>query len=231
MKNLLSAVALAALAGAAQATVVYSNNFDGSPSTSLGVTATVAGNGVNNATVGSYAATYGNILRSDGTVTLTLSNLPVHTGVSLRYVLALLESWDSRDGGCCSPDNLDFSIDGTPVASYTYNNALGSIKDIGGGTLIAEYVQFDSVSGWSDTVADMSSDPLLSFAHSASSISFTWQATGAGWQGGTDEAFGLDNIVVDLRGVQTGGNVPEPGTLALGAAAAAALLARRRRSL
>jgi hypothetical protein len=231
MKRCIAIAGLALASLAAQATVVYSNDFDSPATTGAGVTANLSG-GFDIATIGGFNATYGNIRRSDGTVSLTLSNLPVHSGLSLSYLLAFLDSWDSRDGGCCSPDNLELRIDGNLVGSYTYNNGLGTIKDIGGGTLLHEYVQFDSNVFWSDTVVDMGSDPMLSFAHTASSITFSWTAVGAGWQGGFDEAFGLDNIVVELRGVQTGGGgtVPEPASLPLAAAAVLGLgVARRRR--
>lgn len=233
MKRMSQAIlaALSLAGGAAQAATVYSNDFDAASVTSLGASSSLTSGGAATAsTTGSYAATYGQILRNDtaGMTTLTLSNLPTHTGLRLSYVLALLDSWDSRDGGCCSPDNVDFYIDGNKVASYTYNNASGSIKDIGGGTLIGEYVQFDSNQFYSDTVANMASDPLLAFAHTASSITFGWQSSGAGFQYGGDESWGIDNIVVDLRGVQTG-QVPEPGSLALVALAAAGLGASRRR--
>lgn len=233
MKRLLTLAGLALATLASQATVVYSNNFDSAATTGSGVTAMLTG-GANVATSVSFNGTYGDISRSSTSITLTLNNLPVHTGLSLSYILAFLDSWDSRDGSsCCSPDDLEFRIDGSLVDSYTYNNALGSIKDIGGGTLLHEYVQFDSNQFFSDTVVDMGSDPLLSFAHTASSITFSWTATGGGWQGSSDEAFGLDNIVVALRGVQTGGGgtVPEPTSLALVAVAALGLgMTRRRRA-
>lgn len=231
MKHLIVLAGIALSSLAAQATVVYSNNFDAPAVTGAGATANLTGGG-DTATSAGFNATYGNIRRSEGTISLTLNNLPVHTGLSLDYVLAFLDSWDSRDGSCCTPDNVDFRIDGNLVGSYTYNNALGSIKDIGGGTLLNEYVQFDGNVFFSDTVVDMGSDPALSFAHTASSITFSWTATGTGWQGGNDEAFGLDDIVVQLRGVQTGGGgtVPEPASMALAFAAMAGLgLARRRR--
>lgn len=233
MKSWFATLSLvASLVGAsAHAATVYSNDFDAASATSLGVTATLdAGGAAAGSTINGYAATYGQILRnrSGGMTTLTLSNLPTHTGLRLSYVLALLDSWDSRDGGCCSPDNVDFYVDGSKVASYTYNQALGTVKDIGGGTLIGEYVQFDDNQFYSDVVADMSSDALLSFAHTASSITFGWQSSGAGFQYGTDESWALDNLVVDLRGVQDG-TVPEPGSLALVALAVAGLGAARRR--
>lgn len=231
MKRCIAIAGLALASLAAQATVVYSNDFDSPATTGAGVTATLSG-GFDTATIGGFNATYGNIRRSGDTVSLTLSNLPVHSHLSLTYLLAFLDSWDSRNGGCCSPDNLELRIDGNLVHSYTYNNAQGTIKDIGGGTLLYEYVQFDSNVFSSDTVVDTDGDSDLFFPHTASSITFTWRAVGAGWQGDPDEAFGLDNIMVEVDGVPPGGGptVPEPASLPLVAAAVLGLgVARRRR--
>lgn len=226
----LAVAAACALAGQAQATVVYSNDFDAAAATSLGASSSFTANGGGlRGTVAPYTS-YGNYFRnsSTGMSTLTLSNLPTHSGLSLSYLLGFIDSWDSRNGGCCSPDNVDFYIDGVKVASYTYNNALGSITDFGGGTLVAQYVQFDTNAFYSDTIVDMSTDPLLSFSHSASSITFGWQASGGGWQGAEDEAWGIDNLSVNLRGVVTS-QVPEPATLALALAGLAGAAAARRR--
>lgn len=228
---------LAALTVApAYATIVYSNNFDTPATTSLGASSTfTAAGGGTTTTVAPYAATYGSIFRnsSTGLTQLTLSGLPTHTGISLSYVLAFLDSWDSNVSSSFAPDNLDFYIDGVLVDTYTYNNASGPNKYAGGGTVIAEYVQFDSNIFFSDSVVDMTTDPGLSFAHTASSITFAWQASGAGWQGSTDEAWGIDNLVVDLRGVGVApppAGVPEPATWALlGLAGVGGSVLRRRR--
>lgn len=231
MKTLsILAAIVATMALPAHALTVYSNDFDSAATVGSGVSAVFApGAGAVVPSIAPYFATYGNFLRSNSNsvaTELTLSSLPGHTAVDVDFVVALLDSWDSRDGGCCSPDNLDLYIDGTKVASYTYNNALGTIKDIGGGTLVAEYVQFDGNVFYSDTVADMAGDPGLVFAHTGSTLKVGFVASGAGWQGGTDEAWGVDNLHVEVLGV------PEPSTYALmvGGLAGLAAVARRRRA-
>lgn len=223
------AAAALVMALPAQADLLYSNDFDAAPVVGLGAAAAVSGGGLKS-TIAPYAS-YGNIYSSASNATfmqITLTGLPTHTGVSMGYILAFLDSWDSRDGGCCSPDNLDFYVDGSKIASYTYNNALGTIKDIGGGTLLSEYVQFDSHVFYSDTVVDMAGDPALTFAHSGSTLTLGWIASGAGWQGGDDESWAIDNVRVNLAGV-----VPEPETwalLTLGLAVVGGVSARRRRA-
>ncbi len=225
----LAVAALSAGLGAAGAgaTVVYSNDFDAAPTVSLGATAVfAAGGGGIAGTQPAYSPTYGNIFRNGSTgnpagmTQLTLSNLPTHTSASIGFILGFLDSWDSRDGSCCTPDNVNLYIDGVLTASYTYNNALGSIKDFGAGTLLYEYVQFDTGSTYySDSVVDMTGDPLLAFAHAGSSLTIGLQASGIGWQGGSDEAWGIDNLRVDLGGVilpdPPSGQVPVPATLPL----------------
>jgi hypothetical protein len=158
-----------------------------------------------------------------------LSNLPVHNSVDISFIAAMLDSWDSTNGSP-APDFLNLLIDNVVVAQYTYNNASGSVKQIGGGTLVGEYVQFDSSFFYSDTVVDFANDPALAFAHSASTLRIGFQAAGNGFQFGTDESWGIDALRVDVNDQVAGPTpVPEPSSLALlGLGLAAA--ARRRRS-
>ncbi len=211
MQALVSFLAVS-LTTTVSAVTVYSNNFDNAPAVAGGVTAAFdPAGGAGQATVAPYAS-QGSLFRNStlGLTTLTLSNLPDHGSVDISFVMAFLDSWDSTDG-TPAPDYLNLFIDGNPFAQYTYNNASGTVKSIGGGTLLAEYTQFDSNIFYSDTAVDMSNAPELSIAHSSSTLTLAWQASGAGWQGGGDEAWGIDDLRVDVEGTA----VPLPSGMAL----------------
>lgn len=146
VKKIIFAASSALLTSQAHAITLYYNNFDGGVIVDSGVGVTAFSNGgLDAATVGAWNASgwSGNyfINNSSGdpaaASTLTLTNLKPHTAVSLSGVLGFLESWDSNNGSCCSPDFLRVSIDGNPVAIMTANNALGSLQDFAGSTVVA----------------------------------------------------------------------------------------------
>jgi hypothetical protein len=224
IRILLGGVAALALGASAQAAVLYQNDFDGNVALGAGVTggfsgettlstattgawnaAGWAGNHINNSTQGNPAAF----------TTLSLSNLATHTSVSMSFIVGLLDSWDSYESG---PDNLEIWIDGVQVANMTTNTALCCTEDYDGGTELYEGIQADNHSGYySDVLVDMSSAGFMTFGHTASTLTLGIRASGAGWQGSTDEAWGIDNIAIsyDGGGVDPGPGVPEPATWAM----------------
>ena len=225
-------VAMALVAGVlslqAQAAQVYANNFDSPATVAAGVVATFTGDGALQGTTAPYSPTYGQIYRSNSDsvqTLLTLTNLPAHGTVDIDFLMAFLDSWDSNNGAP-APDNLDLYVDGVKRATYTFNTASGTNVAYGGGTLLAQGVQFDVNLFYSDAIVDMSTDPGLRFAHTSSTLTVGFIASGAGWQGGTDEAYGIDNLVVSVFSAPP---VPEPGTALLMAGGLLLLAARRRR--
>jgi hypothetical protein len=157
--------------------------------------------------------------------TLTLSNLGAHTHVSIDMMLGFLNSWDSSNGSP-APDYLDIYIDGNLAYKLTTVTAGGNVNDHGGGTQVVDNGQIDGSQFYSDDLVDMSTASFLSFAHTSSTLTLSFQASGAGWQGGTDEFWGVDSLSISTRG---GGNpVPEPATWALVMIAGLAAAATRR---
>lgn len=235
-------IAAAALTSAPVAAApLYSNDFDGNVTVGSGVVVTPLTNGVTEtATTGAWNGNgwSGNIFvnRSTGnpaaSSVLTLSNLAPHSTVSIAFLLGFMESWDSSDGGCCSPDFLRVIVDGNPIlVDLTTNNTLGSVEAYGGGTELFDSVQLNNENfGFSDTLVDMSTAGALTFAHSGSTLTLEIQAYGAGWQGGGDEAWAIDKLALTYDARARG--VPEPAAWAMmiagfGLAGAAA---RRRRT-
>jgi hypothetical protein len=211
IRVLLTTAALAATALPASAQLVYSNDFDAPAFVGGGATATWTGPGGLQGTDPAFAATYGRIWRTTDDVnatTLTLTNLPAHTAVDIDFTAIFLDSWDSLNGSP-APDFYEVYIDGNLKRRYTANNASGTSTSVGGATLVAQYVQFDVNYFYSDTVADFTPDAAYSFSHTGSTLTFAIKAGGSGWQGGNDEALGIDNIRITLT------PVPEPATLAL----------------
>jgi hypothetical protein len=222
------AATLANLAApASAASLLYSNDFDALPTLAPGVTAGGFTNGGLEAakTYGSWTGNYfanrsmGNPAAAS---VLTLSNLPAHSAVNISFILGYLESWDSNSTGFWGPDYLKVEVDGALVLfGVTSNNAncggqcqRHPFVNYGGGTILAEYVQANGTFYMSDTLIDMSTSPaLLSMPHSANSLSLSINAYGAGWQGGTDEAWGLDALAITY--VPASNPNPVPGPLPL----------------
>ncbi|WP_430422334.1 PEPxxWA-CTERM sorting domain-containing protein [Phenylobacterium sp.] len=233
MRKLATAMAaalLTATAGSAVAAtaVVYQNDFNTS-SMGSGVVATITGpSGAFDVGGADYGGLTGRFLQNGSTdlTIFTLSNLPAHTSLDVDFTLVFLDSWDSIDGGL-APDYLEIYLDGALFAKLTANNASGSTNDFAGGaqTHLSNFIY----SGWNDRVVDMSGVGGLSFAHTASTFTLGFRAGGAGWQGGADESWGVDNLKVTATLPMAGG-VPEPSTwalLILGFGAAGAMMRRR----
>lgn len=229
------AIAAGTLALPASAAPVYFNGFDGAATVAPGVTATLSG--MTDLGTGSGSGLTGSFLRNRSTgnpaasTVLTLSNLPTHTTVDIGMVFAFLDSWDGTSGSV-SPDLVDIVVDGTTrISGLTYNNNTGaSGQYIGAGTLLGERVQADDNLFFSDTTVDLGTSGLLSFGHTSSTLTLTIFAYGAGWQGGTDEAWGIDNLTVDVNAVA---GVPEPTSWAMmigGVGLAGGALRRRKAS-
>ena len=195
------AASLFASAATAAPVLVFSTDFNS------GIPPQVTGAGFLES-VGGYPAPFsGDFLRNDtggapygngpaGTPTvLTLTGLPPHTSVDVRFLLAVLDSWDS-DNGNPSPDWFHVVVDGVNQFTGTWAVQSGSnntLPDFGMGYFAAN-------PGFADKAVDMTNLPsLTSIPHTASTLEVRWYADGAGWQGstlGADESWAIDNVQV-----------------------------------
>jgi hypothetical protein len=166
------------------------------------------------------------VLHNDSNIPVA-SNLTVNvpsaaTAVVLSFSLAVIDSWD--DGSfCCGPDKFYVFVDGVTVFSQVFDNYLNAGPSVAPGLAALSY---GSNLGFNASYNDAAYTVTLSLG-SLSAGMHTIQfapSGGAGWQGGTDESWAIDNILLtgDVAAV------PEPQTYALMVAGLAALAWRRR---
>jgi len=199
------------LAGSASAAM----NWDFETGT---VPAEFAGAGSVAATQGYSAYGFGNyyLTSSGGAVTLTLTGLPSHSSIDLDFLFAAIDSWDGNTsaGGNAPPDYFNVSVDGVEIFEETFdfqNISDQSYVAPAGGQLVWG-VHLAGSGTWPEAAYDMGLDPTFDgIAHSASTLTISWWADGAGWQGAGDESFAVDNIEIVLNGA----TVPAPGALLL----------------
>lgn len=161
----------------------------------------------------------GNFLRNDtGSpgvpqthTVLTLTGLPIHTSVDVRFLLALIDTWDGSFSapGAPVPDEFHVKVDGVTVFAETlsnFNNQQNQSYSPPPGVLLTPLPYLDR--GWQvrndfgETAYDMGAEPRLqAIPHTAPTLVVEWFAAGSGWQGGMDESWAIDNVAIVLHGV------------------------------
>lgn len=145
---------------------------------------------------------------TDTSTNFATYGLGAHTALRLKFDLLFQDSWDSLDGAFgTAPDILYVTINGTSY-EWTVNNASGSIFDVGPGVVISTGSNLVG-SYWADTVVSYN----FLIPHTDSDFIVTFRFGGAGFQGGTDESWGIDNW--SLAAIPASGAVPEPASWAL----------------
>lgn len=143
---------------------------------------------------------------------ISMSDLPTHTSLNLGFLLAVIDSWDGSSGGY-HPDIFNVVLDGTSIYSRAFDNFGGdqtasTLNRISFGTDLG-------FSNWQDSVYDFQgANGFLNVLHTTSSATIQFIANGGGWQGGSDESFGIDKILVSVNTPDTN-VVPEPSTVIL----------------
>ena len=174
-------------------------------------TNTFSGSLLENATGGTEAAS--------GTVpqiatTSTLTNLPTHTSIDVNFLLAIINSWDGLSAVTATqaPDFFNVSVDGRVILRESFDNFRQGLAQ---GYMAPPAVQLTPLPftdlGFPSSMAtpnavdsawNLGLDPRLDrIAHTASTLTITLIADGAGFEGGTNESWGIDNLNVSLNGV------------------------------
>lgn len=182
-----------------QTSVFYDFNGEGLPEEFSGITTTESVLGYQN--YGFDGQFLRNPTNPPQNSTLTLTNLPPHDTIDIGFLLAAIDSWDSDDGSCCTPDYFNVSVDGVTVFNSTHNNALGTndYADENPEALLVLQQQL----GWrndnygNDSGYDLNKESKLKgIAHTSDTLTINFFASGSGWQGGNDESWAIDNLQV-----------------------------------
>ena len=135
--------------------------------------------------------------------TLTLTNLPPHDRLSLGFLLGVIDSWDGTE-------LLELRVDGHLLFSNWFQLAQGDSSSYvapQGGLLSSGSDLGFSGGGYynHDRAYDMSREPAFkTIVHGADTATIIWSlgATSGGaaqnWQGGSDESWAIDNVVVKV---------------------------------
>lgn len=229
LKSIAATVTLAmATASAPAATVVFSTDFDGAlpsqidPGNANGGGFLTAVQGFSG--LGPAGGTFGgNMLRSPtgNTVTLTLTGLPAHDTISLRFLFAAIDSLDGT-GEFPQGDFFKIVFDGSTLFSESFANATASqtqsyVPPPGVELARRQQLGFSSGEFYADSAYDFGADPrFLDFAHSGSSATIQFFVFGPGNQSLDDESWGMDNLTVSVSTVgRPTADVALPGSLAL----------------
>lgn len=189
-------------------TTVYSNTFESGP---LGPE--WSGSGTIETTGGLSAFGFGALHLRNSTTTasvLSLSGLASHSSMTLQFDFAM---WDSIDFG----DIFSASVDGNFLFNGPFGNyGTASSQCEGPGTVLTPPFTGFAIPnyGYNTAFRDCARTVAFTFGHTAATAQFSFRYPDT--QGGTDESFGLDNIIVRTNNVGIPPNVvPEPGTYAM----------------
>jgi hypothetical protein len=173
-------------------------------------------------------------------ISLQLSGLQPFQSANLQFTFIAIDSWDGFDMGSFSTDYFNVQVNPVLLFQAAFRNWLGTHYS-GDGTTRYESGPANS------TISPLSSDNnyLVSSANDAfydihldgfhadasGNLNIYFYASGAGWQGGNDESFAIDNLLVtspdDLTILTT--EAPEPAVWLTFPAGLLLLLSRRKR--
>jgi len=109
--------------------------------------------------------------------------------------LAIIDTWDGSSGGS-HPDFFNVSVDGSLVFSETFANFLDPHTQSYTGLPLVGLTGLAVTPSKLDSAYAMA---LHDIPHWDSTMVVSWWASGAGWQGGDDESWAIDNVDVTLN--------------------------------
>jgi hypothetical protein len=234
MKNFVFGLLLAGVAFNSQATTIFSTDFEsGVPAQiSAGSALTEGVQGYNGLGVSGNHFT-GQFLRSatGNIISLSLSNLPSHSAISLDFLFAAIDSLDGT-GGFPSGDFFKVTLDGNQLFRESFANATPTqIQSYvpPTGVQLARHVDlgFSGPGGfYTDSAYYLGADPVFqNIAHTSSSAVLTFVVEGIGIQDLRDESWAMDNLKVSITPIP----IPTTGLLLLSGLSFLARISRLRR--
>jgi hypothetical protein len=141
--------------------------------------------------------------------TLSLSELPPHTGIQLKFLLAIIDTWDGGPQPGAFNDVFRVDVDGVARFAETFTNFDFSSQSYVAppGVLIQRGPDL-GFEIFGDGLYDMGRD-LTSFGfipHAGSTLEIDFYADGSGWNRPANESWAIDNVLVALW------VIPEPAT-------------------
>ncbi|MFM9962945.1 MAG: Calx-beta domain-containing protein [Planctomycetaceae bacterium] len=148
--------------------------------------------------------------------TLTLTNLPTHGSIDLDFLLAIINSWDGlvSPNPLLAPDFFNVRVDGVRVFRGNFDNLgltganQGYVPPAGVQLSTRPFTDLGfpgpvpSSANTRDSAWNLGLDPVFqNIPHTASTLTIDFFADGAGFEGGTSESWGIDNLRVTLNGV------------------------------
>ena len=137
------------------------------------------------------------------TISVTLDNLPPHTGIELHFDFYAIDSWDGTDATYGGPDEFlvghGTSVDNLFIEDFVFPGR--GRPDQSYTTTEPEISGRLGFAGFSDAIyRDLNNG--FTFPHQGASVTLNF--TGRGLQALTDESWGIDNVTITLAGVSLG---------------------------
>jgi hypothetical protein len=139
--------------------------------------------------------------------TLSLSGLPPHTGIQLRFLLAIIDTWDGNTG-----DFFHVDVDGVARFAETFTNfTSGSQSYVAPSGVLIQRGPNVGFEGFGDGLYDLGRDTAhFGFIpHTGSTLEIDFYAGGPGWNRPANESWAIDNVAVALW------VIPEPATASI----------------